>query len=166
MKKYFFEIPIYRLSENAYHKEEEKFLLKFYNDVHLKNGRVKSNISYNKFKEKSCLYRDIWRYNEIIGYIRLYIIGHQIKGEYYQHNVTKVYKTRTKHFKFKTQKLATEITLLHKTNEDVYQSIIKYVDKCSSELVRRYIDVETFHQIGKYIDWNGLIKENINAKTK
>ena len=158
MKKYFFEIPVYRLSENAYQKEEEKFLLKFHNKVHLKNGKVNSNISYNQFKENSCLYRDTWRYNEIIGYIRLYIMGYQIRGEYYQHNVTRIYKTRTKHYKLKTQKLATEITLLHKTNENIYQSIVRYINKCNAELVKRYIDVETFYQIGKYIDWNGLIR--------
>ena len=47
----------------------------------LKNGRVDSQTSYEDFKEKWMIPRDRWRYNEIIGYIKLYILGSQIRGE-------------------------------------------------------------------------------------
>jgi len=81
MKNYIFDIPVYRLSEKDYQNEEDKFSLEIYNDVFLKNGRVDSQTSYEDFKEKWMIPRDRWRYNEIIGYIKLYILGSQIRGE-------------------------------------------------------------------------------------
>lgn len=164
MKKYFFELPVYRLSEKDYEKEEDTFLLKYYNEVHLRNGRVNSSISYEEFKEKSMLYRDIWQYNEIIGYIKLYILGSQIRGEYYQHKTSRIRKTRTKHFKFLTLKLVSESNLSNKTNEEIYNIILKYIEDCNLELQKRYIDIKYFKQIGKFVDWNNLIKDSSICK--
>ena len=81
MKNYIFDIPVYRLSEKDYQKEEDKFSLEIHNEVFLKNGRVNSQTSYEDFKEKWMMPGDSWRYNEIIGYIKLYILGSQIRGE-------------------------------------------------------------------------------------
>jgi len=158
MKKYIFNIPVYRLSEKDYQKEEDKFSLEFYNDVILRKGSVNSSTSYEDFKENWMMYRDMWRYNEIIGYIKLYILGSQIRGEYYQHKSSRIRKTRTKHFKFQTHKLVAEKNLSKKTNEEIFNIILIYIKDCSLELKKRYIDIEDFEQIGKYINWNNLIK--------
>jgi hypothetical protein len=159
VKKYFFELPVYRLSEAQYIEEENKFLSDYYFETHTNKGIPKTTTTYEKFKENSNRYRDIWRYNEIIGYVRLYILGNQIRGEYYQHKTTRIRKTRTKHFQFITQKLASEKSLSNNTNADIYNIILEYVQDCKFELKKRYIDINNFQQIGKYIDWNRLIKD-------
>jgi len=53
MKKYIFEIPVYRLSEKEYSIEENKFLSNFYSSVYFKKGTVTPLINYKNFKEKS-----------------------------------------------------------------------------------------------------------------
>lgn len=156
MKKYFFDFPVYRLSEQDFQKEEDESLLKDYNQIHLKNGKVASKTSYEKFKEQSTKYRDTWLFNEIIGYIRLYIMGEEIRGEYYQHNTTRIKKTRTKHFKLVTLKLASEKNLFKKNNNEIYHIILDYIQECSKELKKLHIDIENFKEIGRYVNWNQL----------
>lgn len=164
MKKYFFEIPVYRLSYEKYMDEEEQLLLQLYNNIHLKNGQVKSSIQYQEFKENMNKYRDIWKYNEIIGYIRLYILGLEIRGEYYQHKTTRIRKTRTKHFEFITLKLVSEKSLAHKSNDEIFIIILEYLNQCCMELKKMYIDTKDFENIGKYIDWNSFIKDKNKCK--
>ncbi|MBE0514409.1 hypothetical protein [Sulfurimonas sp.] len=162
MNKYIFELPVYRLSEKEYFSEQESRYKKHYKEVFTKNGRVKSLVSFEDYFEKALRFDDIWKYNEIIGYIRLYFSGHQIRGEYYQHNVIHIRKTRKKHFAYKTHKLAPEINILKMSDEEIYTSIINYIDSCGIELENRYIDADSFRQIGKYVQWNYLIQGKYN----
>lgn len=159
MNKYFVELPVYRLSENEYFLEQESCHKKYFEESFTKNKQVKSTISFEDYFEKARRFDDIWRYNEIVGYIVLYISGHQIRGEYYQHNVTNIKKTKKKHFVYKTHKLVTEINILKMSDEEIYTSIINYIDRCEKELKNRYIDSDTFRQIGKYIRWNSLMQD-------
>jgi hypothetical protein len=36
---------------------------------------------------------------------------------------------------------------------------MKYLEECQKELRSRYIDIENFKMIGRYIDWNSLLNE-------
>ena len=56
-------------------------------------------------------YGGAWEYNEIIGYIRLYFFGTQVRGEYWGVNSKRVVRTRKKTLEYKTWKLAPEIDL-------------------------------------------------------
>lgn len=162
MKKYFCELPVYRLSRENYFLEQMSFYKKYYEDHITKNGRVKPPLGFENFLEKALRRDDIWEYNEIIGYIRLYFSGHQIRGEYYQHNVTRIRKTRKKKFAWITHKLTPEINILRMSDEEIYTSIIKYIDSCGKELKNRHIDADSFRQVGKYVQWNYLIQSKYN----
>lgn len=155
MKKYFFDIPVYRLSEEKYDAQTEAEIQGNY----LKNGRGKPPISYNDYFERMSIFHDPWRFNETIGYIRLYFLGHEIRGDYYQHKASRIYKTRRKHIRYKTYKLADEISILNQNDAQIYESILLYLHKCERELPKRYIDLENFKQIGQYLRWNALIRD-------
>lgn len=158
MNKYFCELPVYRLSRENYFLEQKSFYKKYYEEHITKNGRVKPPVSFEDFFEKALRLNDIWKYNEITGYIKLYFSGQQIRGEYYQHNVTHIRKTRKKKFAWITHKLAPEINILKMSDEEIYTSIINYIDSCGKELKNRYIDDDSFRHIGKYVQWNYLIQ--------
>lgn len=91
-------------------------------------------IIFDNYYKKAIRHYDIWEYNEIIGYIKLYIQGNQIRGEYYQHKSTRIRKTRTKSFIFKTHKLSPEISIHNKTNFEIYILILDYLENCKLEL--------------------------------
>lgn len=83
MEKYFFDIPIYRCTIDKHtdelDKEKQKHLQHL---VDLHGPEVKDSRSYEwaeHYFDRERWYP--WRYNEIIGWIRLYILGPQIRGE-------------------------------------------------------------------------------------
>lgn len=160
-KKYFFDIPIYRLSIHEYKNECDKNIKNGYNCFFINKDGIKKNelITFDNYYKKAIRHYDIWEYNEIIGYIRLYIQGNQIRGEYYQHKSTRIRKTRIKSFIFKTHKLSPEISIYNKTNFEIYILILDYLENCKLELKKRFIDISNFKNIGQYVDWNKLIKE-------
>lgn len=155
-KENIFDIPVYRLSESQYEVECKNIIKNNFNCSFKNSNKV---FDLETYYEKSIKYFDIWEYNEIIGYIKLYILGSQIRGEYIQHKSSRIRKTRTKSFIFKTHKLAAEINIYNKTNEEIYLLISKYLENCKIELKNRYIDLDNFNQIGKYIAWNKLIAD-------
>lgn len=164
MKKYFFDIPVYRLSYEDYKNEVNKSIKGNYYYFFINKDGTKKNelITFESHYAKSIKYHDIWDYNEIIGYIKLYILGTQVRGKYYQHKSTRIRKTRTKSFIFKTHKLTPEINIHNKTNSEIYILILDYLENCKLELKKRFIDIDNFRNIGQYVDWNKLIEEDIN----
>lgn len=159
MKKHFFDIPVYRLSERKYHYECEINNQEIYQKHYLKKSTIKPLFSYEEFCNKFSFMAEAWRYNEIIGYIRLYILGREIRGEYYQHKSQRIRKTRRKHFRYLTHKLASEINIRGYDNTQIYTAVMKYLEECQKELRSRYIDIENFKMIGQYIDWNSLLND-------
>lgn len=158
MKKYILDIPVYRLSEENYYNEFNKYLEEHYNNFVKKSGFY----SYQEFKYKKeslmlNFYGGMWKYNEIIGFIKLYILGTQIRGEYYQNKSERIRKTRKKQFIFKTFKLVPEIDIRQKTDNEIYEQVILYLKNCQIELNKRYIEIEEIIRIGKFIKWNEFI---------
>ncbi len=130
--------------------------------MHIRIDGTKRNpsMTYEKYYEDSSIFRDMWRYNEIIGYIRLHILGTQIRGEYFQHKSKRIVKTRRKSFIYKTHKLVSETNIMNQTNDGIYNSILKYLKRCEQELKKRYIDIDSFKNIGQYVNWNKLLQDN------
>lgn len=162
MLKYFFDVAVYRLSDQEYDIEQKNHSKKLFEQMHTRIDGSKRNtlVTYEKYYEKSSIYHDMWRYNEIIGYIRLHSLGTQIRGEFFQHKSKRIVKTRKKSFIYITHKLVSETNIMNQTNDEIYNSILKYLERCEKELEKRYIDIESFKNIGQYVNWNKLIDDN------
>lgn len=111
-EKYFYDVPVYRLSRERYYKDMEKYIkkhmypgspnhIKMMEDFHRKEPTQKLALEDRLRKS----YGEAWEYNEIIGYIRLYFFGNQIRGEYWAVNSKRVVRTRKKILEHKTWKL-------------------------------------------------------------
>lgn len=149
---YFYDIPVYRLKKEKYYKELEE-----YKKVHL-FGSDENEIKlkkkfYQKYPDRKILFEQhlnkvfgrIWEYNEIIGYIKLYSVGNQIRGEYFQIDKKRICKTRTKNFRWETDKLVPEINFYQEnTNEELFNMIYNYLKDCNKELKYRYLDLDNF----------------------
>ncbi|QWF69667.1 hypothetical protein KEF85_09785 [Methylomonas paludis] len=155
--QYFFDIPVYRLTKEAYEAQRQAYI-----EANCKTDNINlKDYHFNKFG--GC-----WRYNEIIGYIRLHFLGDQIRGEYFRIKAKRITKTRKKTFEFDTWNLAPEIGLTdltpelevsQLTNDQIYSVVKEYIDECRKELSKHsYIDTEVFDNIGEFIDWVGLYK--------
>jgi len=100
--KYFFDIPVYRIREEEYYEQRETYISekllegpltkkeyeKFYSD----NPGLKRKAEDHLIK----VFGGPWTFNEIIGYIRLYFTGSQLRGEYWKVDAKRIVKTRKK----------------------------------------------------------------------
>jgi len=170
-EKYFYDVPVYRLSRERYYKDMDKYIKK-----HMYSGSPNHIKRMEDFYRKEPTqklasedrlrksYGGAWEYNEIIGYIRLYFFGTQIRGEYWGVNSKRVVRTRKKILEYKAWKLASEIDLhWAPDSSSIFSQILKYLERCQKELKGRYIDTRNFKAIGSYVDWKSLYEESKNV---
>ena len=102
----------------------------------------------------------IWKYNEIIGYISIRSGLNQIKAEYWfinakrigRRTVRKIYEYRDKAFEIWVKSQDTSIDIFNEIREKLL-----YLKK-RRPFKGRYIDLESFDNIGPYLDWKEFVK--------
>ena len=163
MDKYFSELAVYRIEREEYFRQQDKKLKNDYEVMTCGCGK-NNQYTYEEFLKKNGGWLTKqdgggWRYNEIIGFIRLYFSGSHILGEYFQTDTQRIVKTRKKQFIYKTYKLVPEMDVWNKTDEEIYETICDYISECKKELKNRYIDTTNFKCIGQYVKWNKLLRD-------
>lgn len=166
--RYFFDVPVYRLPEERYYRERDKYIESaiypegspFNEATQAKESADPNrNIAFRDHLQRT--YGGCWRFNEIIGYIRLHFHGSQVRGEYYGVRKKRVVRTRTKALEYQTWKLAPEIDVPYPhTNDGIFETVREYLKACRKELRGRHVDTELFELVGKHIDWCSLYKDN------
>ncbi|WP_292996588.1 hypothetical protein [Nitrosomonas sp.] len=99
-----------------------------------------------------------WKYNEIIGYLRLYLFGNQIRIEYWQVQVKRIVKSRKKLFGCTSAKVIDEVAVkdLNKNNE-IKLAIEAAIKSCEIKFKKRHLDLHHFNLIKDYVDWVNFI---------
>jgi hypothetical protein len=169
--KFFFDIPIYRVARSKYESGQRSFVQREMSadgDSNVQE-RYRHDPTYKKFMERhfSENYGGCWRFNEIIGFIRLNFFSTQIRGEYWRVTAKRITRTRRKVFTYFGHNVTTEEEIPPRsTNRKIYSLIQKYLVRAQNErhLKKFYIDKSVFENVGPYIDWNALIKLN-NLRT-
>ncbi|WP_353402076.1 hypothetical protein [Pseudophaeobacter arcticus] len=83
MEKYFFDLPVYRLTKSKYYKWRDETQIRPHEENWLSvRGRPMPQESKNALDQHVYEKYGPWEFNEIIGYIRLYFLGSQIRGDY------------------------------------------------------------------------------------
>lgn len=157
---YFFDIPIYRLSPEKYSIELNRYLTKKLSSPDMSTF-LKSNpkIALQNEEFFTQQFGGMWEYNEIIGYIKLYILGSQIRGEYSLVKAKRITRTRNKQFKYLSDKIEPELELpIFDSNDVIYSRILDYINNCKKKLNNRFVDTSLFEIVGPHIDWSTLIK--------
>ena len=163
-ENFFYDVPVYRLHEERYYQEMNKYIDSVLVPVGTPNREALLEEYRSEQGDKAWFrghlsksYGGMWRYNEIVGYIRLHFLGSQVRGEYYDVNKKRVVKTRRKVIEYRTWKLAPEREIWDSSSsESIYAVILKYLDDCRDELPRRYIDTKLFEKIGPFVNWKAL----------
>ena len=168
--KYFFDLPVYRLKEDDYYRQR---------DAHIDRAMYPPDDTYSEaMRERDQAeprraitvrhhfeegYGGVWRFNEIVGYIRLHFLGTQIRGEFFSVDRRRIVRTRTKQFSMHTWKLAPEIEIKQPiTSASVRHAVERYLEDCRREIPRRHIDTEAFEVICKHIEWRTLYLDTRN----
>jgi hypothetical protein len=162
--RYFFDVPVYRLLEDRYYREREAHIDRVMYPPALPHSaaqRAKDmadpsrSTGFRDHLERS--YGGCWRFNEVVGYIRLHFLGSQVRGEYYGLNRKRVVRTRTRTLEYRTWKLAPEVDISFPiTSKRVRHAISQYLEACRTELPGRHIDTELFEAMAKHVNWRKL----------
>lgn len=158
---YFMVIPVYRLSEERYYSQMDEEFERLVSKSWDSSFRQENPDLVDNWKNHHrSSYGGDWEFNEVIGHIKLFFMGSQVRGEYWSTKPRRKKKTRKKEFEFKAHKLAVESEIREKTNKGVLAAIEEYLSRCQKELKNRHIDLREFEALKEYIDWMSVHKAN------
>lgn len=158
---YFFDMPVYRVSYDDYNATMDQAI-----NAQLTNLARYAPPGYEvpeatKMGISDHQYRTFgpWRFNEILGYIRLHFLGTQVRGEYFSAEKKRNPIGRKKVFTYRTHKLAPEVNLPRQpTNQQIFGAVREYVSRCRGELPKgRVVDDSLLDAVGPHVDWRGLL---------
>ena len=170
LRKAIFDIPVYRLSQDAFTCETDELRRQH---VSIDSEEKPPWMPKAEFDEKSkelvehfekSFLRSpdakIWKYNEIIGFISIRSGLNQIKAEYWfinakridRRTVRKIYEYRDKVFEIWVNSQDSSIDIFNEIRDELF-----LLEK-RKPFTGRYIDLETFDNIGPYLNWKELVK--------
>ncbi len=162
LDNYFMALPVYRINKETYFLNMDDYIQKEMYSTERDVDFYKNNQPLKEQYEGylRCAYGGPWEFNEIIGFIKIYFYGTQVRGEYWAVNTQRIVKTRKKQFEYKTHKLYMEIGIKERTNEGILKAVRDYIEGCKSEIPRRHIDTREFETLASHINWATLYASN------
>jgi hypothetical protein len=169
--KIFFDVPVYRLTKEKYESEQRAFIQREMSadgnrnvqEMYRRHPDVKRTTENHLWES----YGGSWLFNEIIGFIRLFLLSDQIRGEYFHVKAKKVVRTSRKIF----GPLGIEITAPRRipqksSNQKIFSHIRNFLSRAQneSELKKYYIDTSVLEYIGPHMNWNALLEEEFKTK--
>ncbi len=157
---FFFILPVYRLGEEKYYANLNNDFERQVSTAWGQEFRDKHPDMVQDWRNRHhTSYGGAWDFNEIVGYIKLYFLGTQVRGEYWSTIPKRKVKTRRKQFEYKTHKLYVEIEIHKQTREGILAAIEEYLKGCARELKNRHIDRKEFDKLKNHIDWPAVFRE-------
>ncbi len=157
---YFYEIPIYRCNIKKHTDEFDKER-KGFTDFFLRHGGDQLpdhslQKSIQRFEERQWY---PWLYNEIIGYIRIFTCGTQIRGETWFIDAKRIRRDLKRKRLFYFGKAFEMDVNIGDSSAEIFKLIITEIKNLYKEkpYKGRYIDITLFLNIGPFVDWKGLL---------
>jgi hypothetical protein len=153
----FAEIPVYRCHPGAHEDWVQKERLRWQAPAAVIAGEGSESFrSATNYFDAKIWYP--WRYNELIGFIRLYVCGSQVRGQLWERRAKRQARFPRQPFYCVGDLFQRDISFLQ-TNESIASALIAALRACGRErgLRGRYIDVEPFRRMAEHIDWRRLV---------
>jgi hypothetical protein len=161
--RYIFDVPVYRLPEDLYYRQRNAFVAKWKKEA-FPDSALRQIHDGNRDHAIATrdhligLYGGCWRYNEVVGHIRLHFFGSQLRGEYFGVKAQRIVRSRRKLFEWKTDKLAPDVDVPNDaTNAEIASLLRQYLQDCNKELPRRHIDAKILDRVAPHVDWRALL---------
>ncbi len=157
-ERHLFDVPICRCNLDQHTEEMAQEKSKYIQS--LKEHREtppESSTNAEKWFDDNRWYP--WRFNEIVGWIHLYLRGSQVRGELYFLRSESAGGDVNKRFYW-----VGRIFELHCHADDssatIYNAICAELIRFQNEpqCKERYLDLEAFREMGPFINWRKLVK--------
>lgn len=165
--KYFYDLPVYRLPEERYYRARDAHIDRILFPSNYPSSKTlrliekdQPNINSGMRGHLETSYGGCWKFNEIVGYIRLHFLGTQVRGEFYGLNRKRLVRTRTRTLELRSWTLADEVEILDPiTSDSILTAVKQYITNCRRKLPKRFIDVASFEALSNHVDWHALFIE-------
>ena len=157
-KKTLFEIPIYSMSEKEFNKRWSKKKTEFY-DMLVSHGHSDEDARY--YTSASSFPRCLWKYNQIVGYIKISVTKHEVWFDIYC-SLDKIYyaDSKQKHFIQDIHANGTHFYLSNPQDKEIKEEIFKWLKAIEKDHLRKtfYVDYSTFNNIIEYVNIEQIMK--------
>jgi hypothetical protein len=158
------DLPVYRVTEDAYYEERAAFVDKRMTDNPLPTTPAKPSAASVLSPQDASMLSHLnstfgggWRYNEIVGYLRLHFLGSQIRAEYWRVETKRIVRTRRKQIEFRDWKFVTETEVpMQGTNQEIFSAVQQHIADCRRKLGRLHLDSTSIDTLGPHLDWRAL----------
>ena len=157
-EKALFEIPIYTMSEDVFKKRWNEKKEKLYNEF-IAHGHSDESA---KQGVGACFYpRWLWKYNQIIGYIRVSVTATDVIFDVFCSMDKKYYiDSKQKHFIEDWNCNGTHFYAIDKSEATIKQEIRSWLKSIETEHLhgRFYVDYSTFNNIFGFISIKSIME--------
>lgn len=166
LRKVIFSIPIYFCSHTDFSKRIERKKKEF-------DAKQKCSYAFKRYgivQEFHTIQRS-WEYNQIIGWIEIYINGTTLKADYWLIDSTRItFNISQRRFEYRS-KLADISITYNKSNDEIVADIKNFFRACqngaySEKFKKYYIDTVQFYEWLDFLDITCLIQRINNQSAK
>jgi hypothetical protein len=164
---HFHDLPIYRLTETDYDEELRELTHKvIYDPPGTLFPTTEESKSYSRTRLLAHFERRFgrWRFNEVVGYVRLSMVHRHVQGAYFGRRVrdtgprhdapiAREVRTRTKVLLSAFHLAPPQSIPPCSTNAQCLNTINEYVCACCKALPRRHFDQQWLSEVGPYVNW-------------
>lgn len=158
-QKTLFEIPIYSMTEKEFNKRWDKRK----NDLcNMFTSHGHSEKDAKSYVSNSCFPRYLWKYNQIVGYIKISVSPNDVWFDVYR-SLDNIYyaDSKQKHFIQDIHANGTHFYVSNETDENIKQSIREELKSIEKHHLKKsfYVDYSTFNNIFDYINIKQIMDE-------
>jgi hypothetical protein len=157
IEREFFEVPIYRCSPGQHRIETDREKARYLAPIeHEKESNPENYAFAERRFDKHTRYA--WDFNEIVGYLRLYPLGTQIRGELWLMDAIRIRRGTKKKIRWvgKAFELGCKQA---ESNSDIAMRVLGRVKAMEGEAPckGRYIDTRSLRNAAFVINWRALV---------
>lgn len=166
VEKYIFDIAVYSVPpENFFSLRQKKFQerVDFLNEMlpDLPKRSPDSNNEFDRNRKESFNKRyGGWQFTQVVGWIRLFPLRGQVRGEYWFVNAERIdIHMNKRNFEYCGKAFELTYFTAEDTSVDIFHKVVKRLEELRHEnpFKRRYIDLESIVNIGAFVNWRELI---------
>jgi len=160
-ERYLFDLAIYRISEKKFIERYSADLERYYDSTWPGQGRnavpqeLQESVDGHFWEN----YGMPWRFNQVVGWLRIYTLGSQVRGELWFTEATRLVRRRSPP-PMRWRGKAFELhTFIEETSEEIFLNVRAEIEREIRALGRRRIvvDLECFENVAPRLDWKELL---------
>lgn len=163
-EKYIFDVPVYWCKESSFWRDYDARLAAHLAEFERQTGYPLADSLRDSLTEDYWRsYIAPWKFNQIVGWVRIYKLGNQLRGELWYMNARRATTKLTKK-QFSDKGKAFELFMPKgASSKDICEGLRRELVLVSLESKngrKAILDLETFDNLSPHVDWRALLDTN------